>query len=174
MNLNLSNTDDASVHMNWYFGPNDYEVLNSYDEGYDQVLNYGWGIFRWINLYAVQPLFNALQSTGVAIGIAILLLTIVLKLFLMPIQWKMYTSSAKMRILKPEIDEINEKYPEKTDAMTKQQEMMSHYQKSGASPLAGCVPMLIQIPILLTVFRFLQSTLDLRHKSFLWVAALSS
>ena len=174
MNLNLSNTDDASVHMNWYFGPNDYEVLNSYDEGYDQVLNYGWGIFRWINLYAVQPLFNALQSTGVAIGIAILLLTIVLKLFLMPIQWKMYTSSAKMRILKPEIDDLNAKYPEKSDAMKKQQEMMSLYRESGASPLAGCVPMLIQMPILLAVFRFFPSTFDLRQKSFLWAEDLSS
>jgi YidC/Oxa1 family membrane protein insertase len=174
MNLGFSNTDDASLHMDWYFGPNDYDVLASYDAEYDEVLNYGWGIFRWINLYAVQPLFNLLQSWGLAIGIAILLLTIVLKLALMPIQWKMYTSSAKMRILKPEIDELNKKYPEKEDAMKKQQEMMTLYRESGASPLAGCVPMLIQMPILLAVFRFFPSTFDLRQKSFLWAEDLSS
>ena len=174
VNLGLSNTDDASIHMDWYFGPNDYDVLASYDADYDEILNYGWGIFRWINLYAVQPLFNLLQSSGLAIGIAILLLTILLKLVLMPIQWKMYTSSAKMRILKPEIDELNKKYPEKEDAMKKQQEMMTLYRESGASPLAGCVPMLIQMPILLAVFRFFPSTFDLRQKGFLWAEDLSS
>lgn len=174
VNLGLSNTSDASLHMNWYFGPNDYHVLASYDSDYDEVLNYGWGIFRWINLYAVQPLFEILQSWGIAIGIAILLLTIILKLVLMPIQWKMYTSSAKMRILKPEIDELNKKYPNKEDAMKKQTEMMTLYRESGASPLAGCVPMLIQMPILLAVFRFFPSTFDLRQKSFLWADDLSS
>ncbi|XOV68319.1 MAG: membrane protein insertase YidC [Fluviicola sp.] len=174
VNLGLSNTDDASIHMDWYFGPNDYHVLASYDSDYDEILNYGWGIFRWINLYAVQPLFELLQSWGLAIGIAILFLTIILKLVLMPIQWKMYTSSAKMRILKPEIDELNKKYPEKEDAMKKQQEMMTLYRESGASPLAGCVPMLIQMPILLAVFRFFPSTFDLRQKSFLWAEDLSS
>jgi YidC/Oxa1 family membrane protein insertase len=174
MNLGLSNTEDASLHLNWYFGPNDYHVLATYDSNYDEILNYGWGIFRWINLYAVQPLFNMLQSWGLAIGIAILLLTIILKLVLMPIQWKMYTSSAKMRILKPEIDELNEKYPNKEDAMKKQTEMMTLYRESGASPLAGCVPMLIQMPILLAVFRFFPSTFDLRQKSFLWAEDLSS
>jgi len=174
MNMNLSNVNDVSVHMNWYFGPNDYGVLKSYDAGYDDVLNYGWGIFRWINLYAVQPLFNMLNSTGIAIGLAILLLTIILKLFLMPIQWKMYTSSAKMRILKPEIDELNKKFPNKEDGLKKQTEMMTLYRESGASPLAGCVPMLIQMPILLAVFRFFPSTFDLRQKSFLWAEDLSS
>ncbi len=174
VNLNLSNVNDVSVHMNWYFGPNDYGVLKSYKSGYDNVLNYGWGIFRWINLYAVQPLFNLLQSMGLAIGIAILLLTVILKLVLMPIQWKMYTSSAKMRILKPEIDELNAKYPNKEDGLKKQTEMMTLYRESGASPLAGCVPMLIQMPILLAVFRFFPSTFDLRQKSFLWAEDLSS
>lgn len=174
LNLNLSNTNNASVHMSWYFGPNEYKELHSYDAGYDGILNYGWGIFRWINLYAVQPLFNMLQGWGLAAGIAILLLTIILKLALMPIQWKMYTSSAKMRILKPEIEELNNKYPEKEDAMKKQMEMMTLYKESGASPLAGCVPMLIQMPILLAVFRFFPSTFDLRQKSFLWAEDLSS
>lgn len=174
LNLNISNTENATVNLNWFFGPNDYKVLKSYDAGYDNVLNYGWGLFRWINLYAVQPVFNFLTSTGMGVGIAILLLTLLIKTFLMPIQWKMYTSSAKMRILKPEIEEIAKKYPEKEDAMKKQMETMTLYRESGASPLAGCVPMLIQMPILLAVFRFFPSTFDLRQKSFLWAEDLSS
>lgn len=174
LNLNLNNVDNANVSMNWFFGPNDYNVLTSYDEDYDQILNYGWGIFRWINIYAVQPLFNLLGSTGMAIGLAIFLLTLVIKGLLMPIQWKMYTSSAKMRILKPEIEEIAAKYPNKDDAMKKQMETMALYRESGASPLAGCVPMLIQMPILLAVFRFFPATFDLRQKSFLWAEDLSS
>jgi len=175
LNLGLSNVDNNSFTMNWFFGPNDYEVLNSYNENYDDMLNYGWGIFRWINLYAVQPLYTFLSSFGwMGAGWAILLLTIILKFILMPIQWKMYTSSAKMRILKPEIDELTAKFPNKEDAMKKQMEMMTLYRESGASPLAGCVPMLVQMPILLAVFRFFPSTFDLRQKSFLWAEDLSS
>lgn len=174
-NLGLSNTSDASVSMTWFFGPNDYNVLSSYDQDYDDILNLGWGIFRWINLYAVQPLFTFLTSSGViGIGWAILLLTIILKFVLMPIQWKMYVSSAKMRILKPEIDELNTKYPNKEDGMKKQMEMMTLYRESGASPLAGCVPMLVQMPILLAVFRFFPTAFELRQKSFLWAEDLSS
>ena len=174
LNLDLNNVENATVSMNWFFGPNDYDVLTSYDQDYDQVLNYGWGIFRWINLYAVQPMFKLLGSTGMSIGICILILTILIKGMLMPIQWKMYTSSAKMRILKPEIEEITAKYPDKADAMKKQMETMALYRESGASPMAGCVPMLIQMPILLAVFRFFPSTFDLRQQSFLWAEDLSS
>ena len=174
LNLNLKNLENSTTRINWYFGPNDFETLSSYESGYDDILNYGWGLFRWINLYAVQPLFNLLNTTGAGIGIAILLLTLIIKFALMPIQWKMYTSSAKMRILKPEIDELNAKYPEKDDAMKKQMEMMTLYRESGASPLSGCVPMLIQMPILLAVFRFFPSTFDLRQKGFLWAEDLSS
>lgn len=173
-NLNLKNVDNSTVSMNWFFGPNDYKLLTSYNEGYDDVLNYGWGLFRWINIYAVQPVFNILKSTGMGIGIAILLLTLIIKFALMPIQWKMYTSSAKMKILKPEIESINERFPDKADSMKKQMETMTLYRESGASPLAGCVPMLIQMPILLAVFRFFPSTFDLRQKSFLWAEDLSS
>lgn len=172
--LNLDNVDNASIKMNWFFGPNDYEVLKSYDHNYDDILNFGWGLFRWINIYAVQPVFNVLTSTGMSVGIAILMLTLILKFVLMPIQWKMYVSSAKMRILKPEIDDLNAKYPNKEDAMKKQMEMMTLYRESGASPLAGCVPMLIQMPILLAVFRFFPSAFELRQKPFLWAEDLSS
>ena len=163
-----------TLHMNWFFGPNDYEVLKSYSQGYDDILNFGWGLFRWINLYAVQPLFNFLISTEMSVGIAILMLTLILKFILMPIQWKMYISSAKMRILKPEIDDLNAKYPNQEDAMKKQMEMMTLYRESGASPFSGCIPMLIQMPILLAVFRFFPSAFELRQKSFLWADDLSS
>lgn len=173
-NLSLSSTENGTVGMNWYFGPNDYTVLKSYGNGYEDMLNYGWGLFRWINLYAVQPVFDLLNSTGMGIGIAILLLTLILKLILMPIQWKMFVSSAKMRILKPQIDEINAKYPNKEDAMKKQMDMMTLYRESGASPLSGCVPMLVQMPILLAVFRFFPATFELRQKGFLWAEDMSS
>lgn len=176
MMLDISNTDNASVSFEWFFGPNDYELLASYDgRGYDYILNYGWGLFRWINVYAIQPLFSMLtQSFAVSAGLAILFLTLIIKFILMPIQWKMYVSSAKMRILKPEIDELNKKYPKQEDAMKKQMEMMTLYRESGASPFSGCVPMLIQMPILLAVFRFFPSTFELRQKSFLWAEDLSS
>jgi len=160
--------------FNWFFGPNDYEVLKSYDSGYDDILNFGWGLFRWINIYAVQPIFNLLLNNGIAIGWAILILTLILKTILMPVQWKMFVSSVKMRILKPEIDELNAKYPKQEDAMKKQMEMMSLYRESGASPLSGCIPMLIQMPILLAVFRFFPAAFELRQKSFLFGEELSS
>lgn len=174
VSLDLPKSKNSAISFNWYFGPNEYEILKAYGSGYDDILNYGWGLFRWINLYAVQPVFNFFVEMGVSLGIAILLLTLVLKLVLMPIQWKMYTSSAKMRILKPEIDELNAKYPKKEDAMKKQMEMMTLYRESGASPLAGCVPMLIQMPILLAVFRFFPASFELRQKGFLWAEDLSS
>jgi YidC/Oxa1 family membrane protein insertase len=109
-----------------------------------------------------------------AIGWAILVLTLILKTILMPVQWKMFVSSVKMRILKPEIDELNAKYSKQEDAMKKQMEMMSLYRESGASPLSGCVPMLIQMPILLAVFRFFPAAFELRQKGFLWAEDLSS
>lgn len=174
VSLDLPKSNNSTISFNWFFGPNDYETLKAYGEGYDDILNYGWGLFRWINLYAVQPVFNFFVELGVSLGVAILLLTLVLKLVLTPIQWKMYTSSAKMRILKPEIDELNAKYPKKEDAMKKQMEMMTLYRESGASPLAGCVPMLIQMPILLAVFRFFPASFELRQQGFLWAEDLSS
>jgi YidC/Oxa1 family membrane protein insertase len=174
MNLGLKSTENVSRKFTWYFGPNKYEELAKYDNNFQDIINYGWGLFRWINLYAITPIFNFLASSGMNLGIAILLLTLILKLFLMPVQWKMYVSSAKMRILKPEVDEINKKFPNKDDAMKKQSAMMSLYRESGASPLAGCLPSLIQMPILLAVFRFFPASFDLRQKNFLWAEDLSS
>src|SRR5699024_5894172 len=113
-------------------------------------------------------------NLGLGIGLAIILITFIVKVGLTPIQWKMFASSAKMRILKPEVDEINKKYPDKSDQMKKQQETMALYKESGASPLAGCVPMLIQMPILFAVFEFFPSTFALRQKGFLWAQDLST
>jgi len=165
---------ETTFKMNWFFGPNDYEVLQSMGQDYDIILNFGWGLFRWINIYAVQSIFSLLVDNGISVGIAILLLTLILKLILMPVQWKMFTSSVKMKILKPEIDELTARFPNKEDAMKKQMEMMNLYKESGASPLAGCVPMLIQMPILLAVFRFFPAAFELRQQSFLWAEDLSS
>ena len=173
LGLDLSG-NQSSVKFSWFFGPNDYETLKSYNSNYEDIINYGWGLFRWINIYAIQPMFNVLAETGLGFGLVILLLTIILKLFLTPIQWKMYVSSAKMKILKPEIDTLNAKFPNKEDAMKKQMEMMALYRESGASPLAGCIPMLIQMPILLAVFRFFPAAFELRQRSFLWAEDLSS
>ena len=175
LNLNLERGSNQVVQLSWFFGPNDLNVLESYGEGYDDILNFGWGLFRWINLYAVEPIFSIFTNYfGLSVGISILLLTIVIKLILTPIQWKMFVSSAKMRILKPEIDELNAKYPNKEDAMKKQMDMMNLYKESGASPLSGCIPMLIQMPILLAVFRFFPASFDMRQESFLWAEDLSS
>lgn len=174
MNLNLENTGDARVDMTWFFGPNDYDILASYNNEAEDIINLGWGLFRWINIYAIQPIFNWLAGFGINLGLAILLLTLIVKVVLTPIQWKMYSSSAKMRILKPEIEEIQKKYPNKEDAMKKQMETMTLYRESGASPLSGCVPMLIQMPILFAVFRFFPSTFTLRQEGFLWAEDLSS
>ena len=172
--LALPQTSNPSIHFDWYFGPNDYATLQAYGSDYGDILNFGWGLFRWINIYAVQPIFDLFLNFGIGIGIAILLLTLVIKFVLMPIQWKMYLSSAKMRILKPEIDELNAKYPKQEDAMKKQMEMMTLYRESGASPLSGCIPMLIQMPILLAVFRFFPAAFELRQQPFLWAEDLSS
>lgn len=176
MKMSLTPTFDASnsAKFSWFFGPNEYNLLASYDSDYDDILNYGWGLFRWINLYAVQPIFDLLVGNGVGAGLAILLLTLILKLILMPIQWKMFVSSVKMKILKPQIEKINEKFPKKEQAMEKQTAMMGLYRDSGASPLSGCIPMLIQMPILLAVFRFFPANFDLRQQPFLWAEDLSS
>lgn len=173
-NPGITNVADGSIEMKWFFGPNDYDLLKSYNNDYEDLLNYGWGLFRWFNTYIIQPLFVWLASYGFNLGIVILLLTVIIKLVLTPIQWKMYLSSAKMKILKPEIEEINKKYPNKDQAMNKQSEMMSLYKETGSSPLAGCLPMLIQMPILIAVFRFFPSTFTLRQQPFLWADDLSS
>lgn len=161
-----------SFGMSMYLGPNDYYVLSAYEIGLENIINLGWGIFGWVNEFIVIPVFDFLDSFNWSYGIIILILTILLKLVLMPITYKTYLSGAKMRVLKPEINEINEKY--KDDAMKKQQAMMTLYRQTGVNPLSGCIPMLIQMPILIAMFRFFPSSIQLRQESFLWADDLSS
>ncbi|MEO9258444.1 MAG: membrane protein insertase YidC, partial [Crocinitomicaceae bacterium] len=174
INLGLNSTADGKVKMSWYFGPNDYKILSSYDKNLEDIINLGWGLFRWVNIYMIQPIYQVLINIGMGAGIAILVLTILIKLILTPVTWKMYVSSAKMRILKPQIEELALKFPKKEDAMKKQMETMALYRESGASPLSGCLPMLIQMPILFAVFRFFPSDFSIRQHGFLWANDLST
>jgi len=172
----ISTSPTQSIPMRWYFGPNKYNILNSYDLDLEQQIPLGWGFFllAWVNVYSVIPVFDFLGSFGWNYGIIILILTILIKLVLFPIAFKTYKSSAKMRVLKPEIDEITKKFPKKEDGMKKQQATMALYKKAGVNPMAGCVPMLLQMPILFAMFRFFPSSIELRQKSFLWAHDLSS
>ncbi|MBM77998.1 MAG: membrane protein insertase YidC [Crocinitomicaceae bacterium] len=165
------------VKLKFFFGPNEYDLMASYDNEMDGIINLGWGIFRWTNNIMIEPIFNFLKSWGIGFGWIILLLTLFVKIIILPLTYKNYTSSAKMKVLKPEIAKITEKYQGKTDkdaAMKKQRETMSLYKQTGVNPMAGCIPVLIQMPILLAVFRFLPSSIDLRHQGFLWAEDLSS
>lgn len=157
--------------MNMYYGPTDYQILNNYDRNLDEAMPLGWGIFGFLNKYLIIPFFGFLSGFLPA-GIAIIVMTILIKLLLSPVQYKQYVSQAKMKVLKPEITAISEKY--KDNAMKKQQETMSLYSKAGASPAAGCLPAVLQIPVFYALFTFFPSAFDLRGKSFLWADDLSS
>ena len=162
-----------SFGFSFYFGPNHYKTLKQYNLQLEKQIPLGWGIFGWVNRFIVIPIFNFLDGFNINYGIIILILTILIKVLLFPIAYKTYISSAKMRILKPEIDEINKKFGT-DDPMKKQQATMTLYRKAGINPLAGCVPMLLQMPILIALFRFFPSSIELRQKSFLWAEDLSS
>lgn len=164
----------TSYDLQFYFGPNKYNILRKYDLDLEELISLGWGILGWINRFAVIPVFNLLENFNINYGIIILILTILLKLGLFPIAYKTYQSQARMRVLKPEIDEINKKFPKKEDAMKKQQATMALYKKAGVNPAAGCVPMLLQFPILIAMFRFFPASFELRQQSFLWATDLSS
>lgn len=169
----VSNGDGVAFTGKFFIGPNDYKTLKAYGKELDKVINLGWGIFGWVNKYIVITIFDWLEQTGLSYGIIILILTLVIKLILSPLTFKNYMSSAKMRVLKPEIDELNEKHKD-ADPMKKQQATMDLYRKTGVSPFAGCIPMLIQLPILYAMFRFFPSSIQLRHEPFLWADDLSA
>jgi len=162
--------------MRIYIGPNKYYTMKKYDLDLERQIPLGWSFFlmAWINQYAVLPIFTFFGDLGWNYGIIILILTIMLKIILFPIAAKTYKSSAKMRVLKPDIDVINKKFPDKKDAMKKQQETMALYKRAGVNPLAGCIPMLLQFPILIALFRFFPSSIELRQQAFLWATDLSS
>lgn len=156
----------------FYFGPNDYDVLSDQGYGMENIINLGWGIFGWVNKWLVIPVFNMLEALNLNYGIIILLLTLIVKILILPLTYRNYKSSAKMRVLKPEISEINKKHAD--EPMKKQQATMALYRQSGVSPMAGCIPVLIQMPVLIAVFRFFPSAIQLRQESFLWAEDLSA
>jgi YidC/Oxa1 family membrane protein insertase len=172
----LSYDQGKSINMKMYLGPNKYKELRKYKMELEKQVPLGWSFFilAWINRFAVIPVFDWLSGFNFNYGIIILLLTIGLKIVLFPIAYKTYLSSAKMRILKPEIDEIGLKFPKKEDALKKQQATMGLYKKAGVNPMAGCLPMLLQLPILIAFFRFFPASIELRQQSFLWATDLSS
>ncbi len=158
--------------MEYYFGPNKYQDLKNVNIGLEESKDYGWSIFGWVSKHFIRYVFEFFNGFGLPVGISILLLTLVIKSLLFPITWKTYISSAKMKVLKPEISELTAKY--KNDAMKKQQATMALYRQTGVNPLAGCIPMLIQMPILFALFRFFPATFELRQKGFLWADDLST
>ena len=162
---------EVDYKMNWYFGPSDYKTLKSYEKDIERIIPLGWGIFGWINKFIFIPLFGFISSY-IAYGIAIIVFTILIKIAMSPITYKSFLSQAKMKVLRPEITELGEKY--KKDAMKKQQETMKLYNKAGVNPMAGCIPALIQMPFMYASFLFFPSAFELRQKSFLWADDLSS
>ena len=164
----------------FYFGPNKYAILkkvtdnNGADLHMERLIPLGWGIFGWVNRWCVIPVFEFLRNYIGSFGIIILILVILVKLVISPLTYKSYVSMAKMRLIKPQVDELNKKYPKKEDAMKKQQATMELYKKAGINPMGGCIPMLIQLPILIAMFRFFPASIELREQPFLWADDLSS
>ncbi len=168
------NPAQSSYDFQFYFGPNDYKTMKQYDLRMEKVIPLGGSLIGWINTGFVIPIFDWLSKFISSFGIIILILTIMIKVIILPLTYKSYMSSAKMRVLKPEMEEIGARYPNKEDAMKKQQATMALYKKVGVSPMGGCLPMLIQFPILIAMFRFFPASIELRGQSFLWAEDLSA
>jgi len=170
------------VVLNFYFGPNDYNLLKRYDKTkfagqnlqMEKLVPLGWSLFRYINKWIIIPIFDWLNSWMANVGISILLLIIIIKIGLFPLVYKSFMSSAKMRVMKPQIEAITSKYPGQENAMTRQQKTMELYRQVGINPMSGCIPMLLQMPILFALFQFFPSAIELRHQSFLWAPDLST
>ena len=170
-NVPLNLDSDDSLGFSMYFGPTDYETLKVYNLNLENSVQIGWGIFGWLNRFIFFPLFSFLTSYF-SYGLSIILMTIIVKVAIAPLTYKSYESQVKMRVLKPELEVINEKY--KDDPMKKQQETMNLYTRSGANPMSGCLPALLQMPIFFALFVFFPAAFSLRGKSFLWAEDLSS
>lgn len=171
--LPMQDGANETVGLSMYFGPNHFKTLKTYNLGFEKVVPLGRWIIRWIN-YAVIWVFDILDNSITSYGLIIFLLTLIIKVVLFPLTYKSYLSSAKMRVLKPQVDEINAKYPKKEDAIKKQQSVMALYKKVGVNPMGGCIPILIQFPILIAMFRFFPASFELRQQGFLWADDLSS
>ncbi|MDP3313930.1 membrane protein insertase YidC [Lutibacter sp.] len=165
---------ELNYNMDWYIGPTDYKILKTYDRDIKEISNLGWGIFGLINRIIFMPIFNLLQGFIGNYGLIIILLTIVVRIIMSPLVYKSYLSSAKMKVLRPEMEEINKRLPGKENAMKRQQETMAMQSKAGVSPLAGCIPALLQMPVFFALFKFFPSNIDLRQKGFLWADDLSA
>lgn len=176
-----TSASNYTFKSNFFFGPNKYNLLRKISKNYeagndiklDKLLNLGWGIFGWVNKFLIIPIFNFLSTFIHNYGLIILLLTIIIKMMLMPFTYKSYLSTAKMRVLKPQIEEINKKIPKEKN-LERQQAMMALYKKAGVNPMGGCLPMLFQLPILYAMFMFFPTSIELRQQSFLWADDLSS
>ena len=167
-------SEDIVLPYQFYLGPNDYRTLKSYDRKYEKIVPLGGWMVSWFSRLVIIPCFDLLGRFIHNYGLVILLMTLLIKLILSPLTIKSYKSTAKMQVMKPEIDKINEKYPNEKDAMKKQQATMELYQKAGISPMGGCLPMLLQMPILFAMFRFFPASIELRQQKFLWADDLSS
>ena len=163
-----------SLPYEFYFGPNDYAGLKAYDQKYEKIVPLGGWMVAWFSRLVIIPCFDLLGKFIKNYGIVILLMTLLIKLIISPLTIKSYKSSARMQVLKPEIDKLNAKYPNEKDAMKKQQAMMELYRKAGVSPAGGCLPMLLQMPILFAMFRFFPASIELRQQKFLWADDLSA
>ena len=172
--LQLTN-GELNYNMQWFYGPSDYNLLKTY-KGTDlaEISDLGWGIFGFLNRTIFYPVFNLLKGFLGNYGLIIILMTIVVKIILSPVLYKSYTSSAKMKIIRPEMEEINKKYPGNENAMKRQQEIMAVQRKAGVSMMSGCIPALLQMPVLFALLKFFPTNFDLRQKSFLWADDLSS
>jgi YidC/Oxa1 family membrane protein insertase len=181
MTVAFDPTGKVPTTFQLYLGPNQYKILSAYDKGVEStaklklnnLIPLGWGIFGWVNKFAIIPMFNLFSQFISNFGLIILLMTVVIKLVLSPLTYKSYISSAKMRVLKPEIDEINARIPAEK-AAERQKATMELYGKVGVSPFSGCLPSLLQMPILMALFSFFPAAIELRQQSFLWATDLSS
>ena len=167
-------SENIVLPYKFYFGPNDYKTLKSYDEKYEKIIPLGGWLVAWFSRLVIIPCFDFLGKFISNYGLVILLMTLLIKLLISPLTIKSYKSSAKMQVIKPEMDKINAKYPNEKDAMKKQQATMELYQKAGISPMGGCLPMLLQMPILFAMFRFFPASIELRQQKFLWADDLSA
>ena len=167
-------SDNIVLPYEFYFGPNDYKTLKKYDQKYEKIIPLGGWLVAWFSRLIIIPTFDFLGRFLTNYGLIILLMTLFIKLLISPLTIKSYKSSAKMQVIKPEMDKINAKYPNEKDAMKKQQATMDLYQKAGISPMGGCLPMLLQMPILFAMFRFFPASIELRQQKFLWADDLSA
>lgn len=172
LGIPYSHSTNEKFSMKMYFGPNHYNTLKKYGYDLENIIPTGWSVFSYINKWLVIPLFDVLS--GLNYGVVILILTLIVKILLLPIAYKTYMSGARMRVLKPETDAINAKYANNADPMKKQQETMALYRKAGVNPLSGCLPLLLQFPILIALFNFVPAAIELRQKGFLWADDLST